>query len=279
LHHDSLVTRDEYIERIARGGFPDAIWRTPTRRTSYLRSYVDDLINRDVTQLSEIERGHEMQRLVKMLAARSGQLLTPSALGNDLGISALTVNKYITLLEEVFLVKRIRPWSRKIGGGRETSQQKLAFVDSGIASALLGMTPQRLRKPGAPLGGLVESFVAMEISKQFTWSENYVDLSHYRTRDGNEVDIILENDIGEIIGIEVKASTTPRADDFTGLKYLEKRVGKYFIAGYLLHMGKNTTWWPKNESPTHKHPLANLAKSIKHGILANALARFPSPAL
>lgn len=190
LHHDSSITRDEYIQRIVRGGFPDALRRTATRRTQFLRNYVSDLVNRDVVQLSEIERGHQMRELVHMLAARSGQLISPTALGNDLGISTDTVQKYLSLLEEVFLIKRISPWSRRISG-RSVNQSKIAFVDSGIASSLLAMTESRLRKPGAPLGGLVEAFAAMEIGRQLTWSQTYAQMSHYRTRDGDEVDIVL----------------------------------------------------------------------------------------
>jgi len=239
LHHDSDVSRSDYLDRILRGGFPDVLARTAARRSAYLKSYVTDLINRDVIQLSEIERGHEMRELVRMLAARSAQPIVAAGLGNELGISATTVQSYLTLLEEVFLIKRIPPWTRRISG-RSVKQSKLAFVDSGIPSALLGMTSSRLAKPGAPLGGLVESFVAMEIARQLTWSQTQATLSHYRTRDGVEVDLVLENDLGQVIGIEVKASATPRSEDFRGLNHLANQVGDDFLAGFVLHLGDRT---------------------------------------
>ncbi|MFE5284542.1 AAA family ATPase [Nocardia sp. NPDC056611] len=83
LRHDGTENRDDYIERIARVGFPEAVAREGKRRSRFFSSYVADLINRDVMQLSEIERSAEMFTLTNLVAARSGQLLVPGALGND----------------------------------------------------------------------------------------------------------------------------------------------------------------------------------------------------
>jgi len=147
--------RSDYVERVTRGGFPEAIARSARRRERFFDSYVSDLINRDVIQLSEIGRGREMRALVRLLAARSGQLVVPAALGNELGVSRQTVVRYLELLEEVFLIKRIPAWSRNVSS-RAVSTPKLAMVDSGIAANLLGADADRLRQPGAALGPLVE---------------------------------------------------------------------------------------------------------------------------
>ncbi len=239
LRHDSDVTRDEYIERLVRGGFPDAIARTPTRRTDFLTGYVADLVNRDVVQVSEIERGPEMRALVRTLAAHSGQTIAPNNIGSAIGLSHPTVQRYLGLLELVFLIKRIPAWTRRLSG-RSVAQQKVAMVDSGVAASLLGMTTTRLRKIGAPFGELLEGFVAMEVARQLTWSETHAEMSHYRTRDGVEVDIILEDSLGQVVAIEVKASATPSADDFRGIRHLADRIGDDLIAGYVLHIGART---------------------------------------
>jgi len=239
LRHESALTRDDYIERIIRGGFPGAIWRPERRRTTYLLGYVADLVNRDVVQLSEIERGPQMHALVRVLAARSAQTLAPASVGSSLGLDNKTLSRYIRLLEEVFLIKRIPPWSRRISP-RATTQWKVAFVDSGVASAVLGQSAVRLRKPGSPLGGLLEGFVGMEIARQLTWSQTDATMSHFRTKDQLEVDIVLENRLGEVVGIEVKASSTPTPADFRGLRHLAERVGDDFLAGYVLHTGPHT---------------------------------------
>jgi predicted AAA+ superfamily ATPase len=239
LRHHSAETRDSYIERIVRGGFPAVIGRPERRRIDYLSNYVADLINRDVMELSEIERRPELRRLVTVLAGRSAQPITVDRLGSEVGLSGKTTSRYLALLEETYLIKRIPAWTRRLGA-RSLAQDKLAFVDSGIAAAMLGQTPARLRKPGAPLGPLLEAFVAMELARQLTWSVERAELTHYRTKDGVEVDLVLENRRGEVIGIEVKASATPSPGDFAGLRHLERRLGPDFLAGYVLHTGTDT---------------------------------------
>lgn len=239
LRHDSTETRDGYVERIVRGGFPEAVTRPARRRVDFINNYVADLINRDVVQLSKIERGPEMRALVRTLAARSGQTIAPAAIGSSLGLSHTTTTRYISLLEEVFLIKRIPAWTRRLSG-RSVAQHKVAMVDSGVAAAVLGMDAARLRKVGAPLGELLEGFVAMEISRQLTWSDTRAALFHYRTRDGIEVDLVLENHLGEVIAIEVKASSTPKPEDFRGIRHLADRIGDDLVAGYVLHTGPRT---------------------------------------
>jgi len=239
LRHESTVTRDEYIERIVRGGFPEAIRRSETRRTAFLTGYVSDLVNRDVMQLSEIERGPQMRALIQTLAGRSGQTIAPATIGASLGLERKTADRYIGLAQEVFLIKLIPAWTRRISA-RSTDQAKVVFVDSGIAAAQLGQSAARLRKPGAPLGGLLEGFVAMEIARQLSWSRTDATMSHFRTKDGVEVDLVLENRLGQVVGIEVKASSTPVPEDFRGLRHLAERVGDDFLAGYVLHTGQQT---------------------------------------
>lgn len=242
----SDIPRAEYAERLVRGGFPEAVARTnDRRRRSFFNSYVGDLIARDVQQLSEIERTVEMRALLQMLAARSGQLLSLTALSNDLGLGATTVKKYVALLEEVFLIKRIPAWSRNVSS-RATSAPKVAFVDSGVAASRLGVDARSLLRPTGQFGPLLEGFVLMELARQLTWSEQEVELFHYRTRDQIEVDAVLENRRGEVVGIEVKAASTVGSDDFRGLRHLADRVGGEFLAGIVLHTGHQTlTFGPK----------------------------------
>lgn len=231
LRHTSTEDRAGYVDRVLRGGFPEAIARAARRRERFFDSYLADLINRDVIQLSEIERGPEMRALTRLVAARSGQLVVPGTLGNELGLSRQTVGRYLSLLEEVFLIKRIPAWSRNIGS-RAVSTPKGAFVDSGIAADLLGLDAAGLRQPGGRLGLLLEGFVAMEIARQLTRSRERAELYHYRTKDGVEVDIVLENRRGQVVAIEVKASATVRAEDFSGIRHLANRIGDSLVNHY-----------------------------------------------
>ncbi len=238
--HESAIGRQEYAERIVRGGFPEALARTnPRRRERFFDSYLADLVARDVSQLSEIERTAEMRALIRLLAARSGQLLVVTAVSGETGLPASTVNRYLSLLEEVVLVKRIPAWSRNVST-RAIGTPKLAFVDSGIAANLLGADIRSLLRPGGPFGPLLEGFVLMELARQLTWTRQRAELFHYRTKDKVEVDAVLENRQGSVVGIEVKASSTVGPDDFRGLRHLAARTGDDFIVGVVLYTGTQT---------------------------------------
>lgn len=223
-----------------RGGFPEAVARTSSRRRErFLDSYVRDIVTREVSQLSEIERTSEMRTLIRLLAARSGQLLVVSALSCAAGLPNRTVGRYLDLLEEVFLIKRIPAWSRNLST-RVTGTAKVAMVDSGVAANLLDVDSARLLEPGSPIGPLLEGFVLMELARQLTWSDQRAELHHYRTRDRVEVDAVLENRRGQVVGIEVKASSTVRGEDFRGLRHLAERLGKDLVVGVVLYTGGQT---------------------------------------
>jgi predicted AAA+ superfamily ATPase len=177
--------------------------------------------------------------LIRLLAARSGQILVASAVGSDAGVSQATALRYISLLEEVFLIKRVPAWSRNVSS-RVGRAPKVAFVDSGIAANLLGTDNRSLIRPGGPFGPLLEGFVLMELARQATWSQTRVELFHYRTKDMVEVDAVLESRQGKVVGIEVKAASTVGPDDFRGLHHLAQRLNDDFVAGLVLYTGQQT---------------------------------------
>jgi predicted AAA+ superfamily ATPase len=166
-------------------------------------------------------------------------LVSANSLATELQLSRPTVARYMQLLEEVFLVRRIPGWSRNLGS-RATNTPKLIFVDSGIAGRLLAMDSHALRRPGAPFGPLLEGFAISELARQITWSDELVDLYHYRDHDKVEVDVVLENRRGKVVGVEVKAASTVRSEDFNGLRRLDQRLGDDFVVGIVLYTGNAT---------------------------------------
>jgi predicted AAA+ superfamily ATPase len=231
-------TKADYAERVARGGFPEAVVRTGRRRTAFFRDYVGDLINREVTQVAEIQRGPEFRTLVQLVASQTGALLVPANLAHRTGLAKATVSKYLAVMHEVFLIKVIPAWA---GGpaNRVTRIPKVALVDSGLATSILGHEAHSLQRDDA-FGPLLESFVAMELARQATWSDTAVDLYHYRNKDKQEVDLILRNARGQVVGIEVKASSTVRGEDFRSLRHLAAVLGADFLAGLVLYTGPAT---------------------------------------
>lgn len=233
----SPADKSDVAHRVARGGFPAAVARSaPRRRMEFLRSYVDNLVERDIRELADIQHGVELQRLLQLVAARTGQLLAAENLASNLGISGRTVSRYLELCEEIFLIKRIPAWSNNLTK-RVVSTPKVAFTDSGVAAMLLGQDEQRLRSDRGAFGSLLEGFVLMELAKQLTWSNEMARLFHYRTRDGIEVDAVIETFDGRVVGVEVKASSTVGSKDFAGLRHLAGVAGNRFVGGIVLYTG------------------------------------------
>lgn len=235
LRTDSLLRRGDYVARATRGGFPVAVKRQTSRgRQRFLTGYVADLLSRDVKQVADIEKAAEMQRLLALLAAQMGGILSVNRLSNDLELSVRGTRNYIEILETIFVVKRIPAWTAG-ATGRTVSAPKVMFVDTGLASHL-----SRGAVSDARVGGLMENFVLGELARQLTWSDSSAQLYHYRDRDQREVDAILEDNSGAVVGIEVKASESIRSEDFRALRFLRDRLGDRFVAGFVLYCGPDS---------------------------------------
>lgn len=239
LIHQSDLRKRDYLERAVRGGYPDVLHRSPRRRSAYFEAYLSTLIERDVSQLSLIERRGELRRLLAQLAGRSGGVMVVATLATQSGVPATTLRRYVELLSAVFLIKEVPAWSSG-PTGRATAAPKLMFVDSGIAAHLLGQDAARLSEPDGAAGPLLETFVTSELARQLTWSEQPARLFHYRTKDQVEVDVVLETPDGRVVGIEVKAGATVRSEDLAGLRHLARRLGDRFVAGVVLYTGGQT---------------------------------------
>jgi predicted AAA+ superfamily ATPase len=196
------------------------------------------LISREVGQVAEVNKGPEFRQMTELAGAQVGGLLVPAHLASRTGLSKSTVAKYLAVLREIFVIKLIPSWTSG-PAGRAVRAPKLAFVDSGLATELLGLGERSLMRTSS-FGALLESFVAMELDRQAPWSEALAKLFHFRTKDGREVDIVLEDRRGRLVGIEVKASVTVRADDFKGLEFLSRKAGSSFLAGIVLYAGSTT---------------------------------------
>ena len=228
---------DDLIECVISGGFPEALSRTvPARRRRWLRAYARALAERDVSEIAAIDKRVEMSRLIDHAAAASGQLLNMSALGSRLGIDSKTVDRWLALLEHMFLVRRIRAWHRN-RLKRLVRTPKLHFLDSGLLAALRGTDAADIAKDRGKLGPLLECFVHAEIAKAAALSDETTTVGHYRDKDRLEVDLVLERSPDRVVGIEVKAGATVHPEDFRGLVRLRTATGDRFACGIVLHDG------------------------------------------
>lgn len=200
-------------------------------------------MERDVRELRNLRQGQQLANLLKRLAGQTAQVLNLEAAANDIGLAPATAEDYASLLEKVFLTRRLDPWGRTLLS-RSKVHPKLHVVDSGVAARLLRLTPAKLgaRDPAAltEFGHLLETFAVGELTKQASWTEGVADLGHWRSRDGDEVDMVVERDDGGVIGFEVKTGDSVHGKDLKGLRLLRKKLDDSFVAGFALYLGQRS---------------------------------------
>ncbi len=236
----AVVPADDLLARIVRGGYPEAVLRTdPVQRADWLSAYVDTLLARDVRQIAEVERLMEMPRLLQLLSAHTCHLLNVAGISRESGIPQTTLQRYLALLEALFLLWRVPAWYTNIGK-RLLKTPKVMLNDTGLACHLLGIDAERLARDPILLGQLVENFVGLEILTQIGLTARRLRLYHFRTERGEEVDFVIEDADGTLVGVEVKASATVTAEHFKGLRLLQSVAGDRFRAGFVLYWGERT---------------------------------------
>ena len=227
----------DLIERVVAGGYPEALRRSnATRRVAWLRAYARALTQRDAAEIAVVSKTDALSRLLEHAAAASGRLTNLSALATPLGVDSKTVDRWLTLLEQMFVVRRIRAWHPN-RLKRLVRTPKLHFLDTGLLAALRGDGVKDLQADRNKLGSLLEGFVYAELAKFAGHASVYTSISHYRDKDKIEVDFVVERE-GKILGIEVKAGATARIEDFRGLKRLQSATGDAFACGIVLHDGE-----------------------------------------
>ena len=236
---DAPVGRRAVAKLLATGGYPELQGRSPRNRGGFFASYLATILDRDVPDIANIRSIESVGQLLHVAAARSAALASFHGMGKELGVDANTVRGHAKVLEDLFLVRRLKPWYTNLGA-RQVKTAKLHVVDSGLLAFLIGADEQRIAGDGAVAGMALESFVAMELLRQSDWAEEPVSLYHYRDKEQREVDVIVERYSGEVAGIEVKASATVSGRDFAGLRHLRDKLGSRFKGGVVLYAGSHT---------------------------------------
>jgi predicted AAA+ superfamily ATPase len=236
-HRRSGESRKTLLARVVRGGYPEILMRADVaRRRAWFGSYITTILQREVRDLASIESLPSLPRLLGLLAARSASLLNYAEISRALGLPQTTLKRYMALLEQTFLIRLIPPWSGNLSK-RFVKTPRVVLTDSGLLAYLIAIGEVPLQEGATGIGPLLESFVAMELTKQQGWSASKPTMFHYRTHTGEEVDLVLETADGRLAGIEVKASTSVSAVDFKGLRALQAAVGPRFVRGVVLYTG------------------------------------------
>ncbi len=237
----SATSREEYVARIAAGGMPIPLARRSlAARNRWFDDYVELVLERDVRELSRLRQREQLPALLRRLAAQTAGVLNVTRAAGEAGLDRTTAADYVKLLEAVFLIMRLPAWGTTVRA-RATSAPKVHVVDAGLAARLLQLTPEKLaRRDAASLsqfGHLLETFVVGELVRQASWLGEVATYGHWRTYDGDEIDLVLERDDGGVLAFEVKAAGQVAGRDMRHLRKLREALGERFLIGIVLYTG------------------------------------------
>ncbi len=235
-----LTSREEYVQRVLRGGFPLAIGRSEADRVRWVDDYLRIALSRDVEDVGGVRNPASLKRVLELVASRTGQVLNIDAISDKAGVNRSTADRYVQLLAAVFLVQELPAWGTTLGS-RVAKRSKVHVVDSLVAGRLMRLTEDKLGSKNSSsltqFGHLLESFAVAELRRISSFGTQVQQLGHWRESDETEVDLVLEDSSGQILGFEVKASTSVGLKDAQGLRELGRKVGSDFHFGALLYLG------------------------------------------
>jgi uncharacterized protein len=224
----------DLIENMKKGGYPLAILAEDKyHRHEWLGSYLTQILEKDIRDLSNIEGLSEIPNIIGLLASRVGSLLNVSELGRSLQIPHTTLKRYLSLLEMAYLFCPMQPWFKNLGK-RLIKSEKSFLIDTALLECVFN---KDLEADPLMFGHILENYVAMELVKQLSYKFLQLQLFHYRTTSGEEVDFILEATDGSIIGIEVKSSSQFSEKSVKGLSQLKEQLKDKFKIGVVLYQG------------------------------------------
>ena len=255
------LKREQLAQWILQGGYPEVQELSPRARRVWFKSYLEGRLFKDFEALYTARGDYHsrLRALAPYLAGLCGNLLKYASVANDLALDDKVVKSYIEILELMFIVRRVPAWVKNRAKRQTSGMPKLHFVDTGLACHLLGLyTPEQLFSSQF-YGGLLENLLYLECCKQSGWAQQEVALHHFRDTRKNEVDLVLEQASGSIIGIEIKASASITTHDFKGLNSLAAYAGSKFKHGIVLYTGREVLPFARGKQQMYAIPLGMLA--------------------
>ena len=214
------ITYDEVWNAVQRGLMPELFINPNFSWQLYYSAYVRTYIERDVRELSEIGDTVKFTNFMIAAAASTGQLVNVASLARDVGISAPTAERWLSILVASNIVYLLQPYSNNVMK-RAIKTPKLYFLDTGLAAYLTRWNSPEVLKTGAMAGAFFESFVISEIIKSY-YNAGIADppIYFYRDKDMNEIDLLIENN-GTLYPIEIKKHADPQKSDAKAFKLID----------------------------------------------------------
>ena len=243
LKEAPYINTKKLFEIIFKGGMPELYKNKNMDRNLYFGSYIDTYISRDIRELTQIGNIDAFKKFVVSVASRTGEQLNYSALALDSGISVPTATNWMSILTVSGLVYLLEPYMNS-EIKRLTHIPKIIFMDTGLAAFLAGWESAKDLQLSEKSGHYLETFIISEIVKSYNAKGIKPNISYYRDKDKNEIDLIMyKNDT--IYPFEIKKTASPNLRMISNFKILEKTNKKIGNGGIiccydkLMHLDEN----------------------------------------
>jgi len=232
------ITSGFSLNRLLFTGFYPRIYDKKLKPSEALNFYVSTYIERDVRTLLNIKNLTQFETFLRLCAARSGQILNLSNLGNDCGINHNTASSWLSILEASYIIFRVRPHFNNFSK-RLIKSPKIYFYDVGLVSYLLGIQEPSQIETHPLRGQIFETYVVSEVLKKRYNTVKDNNLYYFRDNIGNEIDLILDYS-NKVFPIEIKSGTTFSSDMLKGLNYYKKLTTNFITAPALIYGGQKS---------------------------------------
>lgn len=231
--------KKEIISLAFRGGYPEPIRIATGKRAIWHNDYLSHLLRHDIADVCDIRRLDKLHDIFMFLASRSSKFLNIAEIAAALEISKVSAENYISALEAMFLFDRVSAWTPR-DYDRAIKRPKWFIGDTGLMCAALKWREGDVLFDSDKNGKLVETWVYHELAAAVDCLDSFT-LFHYRDREKREIDFILENDAGELVGIEVKSGSLVGTDDFKHMDWVSSNLcnGRW-KRSIVLHSGSDT---------------------------------------
>lgn len=233
-----LAKIDDPIQKIIlRGGYP-RVYKEDLPIENAYSSYFQTYVERDVRQILQVKDILVFERFIKLLAGRIGQVLNYSSLAADVGVSAVTIREWISVLEATYIITRLEPYFENFGK-RVIKSPKVYFVDTGLACYLLGIETEKQLTSDPLYGSLFENWIILELIKSRYNQAKDPHLYFYRDVSGKEIDLLFQQG-SHLIPIEVKSGKTFSPSFLKGLKSFHNQADKRAKGGAIIYGGSSS---------------------------------------
>ena len=245
--NNTSYDKEKTSELIFKGGYPEPIsFKDTNERVSWYKDYINTVIEFDLHDIANIKRQDSLKELVSIIASYSSKFIDKSKITSSMGIANQTLDSYLAVLENTYLVDKLSPWL-KTDYERVNKQSKYFMTDTGLMASLLNWKQEDLLLDTDKSGKIFETFVYNQIITQIELNSNEYELYHYRDREKREIDFIIQDTNDNIYGIEVKSGSSVTKEQFKHIKWFKENLAKNknFI-GIVLYTGEQVVSFGEN---------------------------------